>query len=117
LLVFSDPHCGPCDRLAPDLARLHREHRDNGLAVIMIGRGDPEENRLKAEAHGFEFPVALQRQWELSKEYGIFSTPVGFLINPDGRIARGVARGASEIMALAGEEPVRAWEANHEPVI
>src|SRR5439155_1202385 len=26
LLVFTDPHCGPCDQLAPELVRLHREH-------------------------------------------------------------------------------------------
>ncbi|MBV9596128.1 MAG: redoxin domain-containing protein, partial [Chloroflexi bacterium] len=24
LLVFTDPHCGPCDQLAPELVRLHR---------------------------------------------------------------------------------------------
>ena len=39
LLVFSDPHCGPCDELAPDLVKLHRKHRDNGMAVVMVGRG------------------------------------------------------------------------------
>jgi thiol-disulfide isomerase/thioredoxin len=75
LLIFTDSHCGPCDQLAPHLVRLHRQHRDNGLALVMIGRGDSEENRCKAEAHGFEFPVALQRQWEISKAYGIFATP------------------------------------------
>ena len=80
LLVFSDPHCGPCDELAPQLARLHQEHRDNNLAIIMVGRGDAEENRSKAERHGVEFPVVLQEQWKLSKEYGIFATPVAFLI-------------------------------------
>ena len=49
----------------------------------MIGRGDLEENRRKAEAHDFRFPVLVQKRWELSKEYGIFATPVAFLI--DGR--------------------------------
>src|SRR6185369_7837786 len=48
LLVFSDPHCGPCDALAPDLVKLHRKHRDNGMAVVLVGRGDPEENKKKA---------------------------------------------------------------------
>ncbi|HEX8557496.1 MAG TPA: TlpA disulfide reductase family protein [Pyrinomonadaceae bacterium] len=103
LLVFSDPHCGPCDALAPDLARLHREHRDNGLAVVMVGRGDAEENRRKAAEHGFEFPVVLQEHWRLSKEYGIFATPVAFLIDEQGVIARDVGKGADEILALARE--------------
>jgi peroxiredoxin len=103
LLVFSDPHCGPCDALAPELVRLHAEHRDNGLAVVMVGRGEPEENRRKAAEHGFEFPVVLQDRWRLSKEYGIFATPVGFLIDEQGVIARDVGTGADEILALAGK--------------
>src|SRR5262249_6151631 len=47
LLVFSDPHCGPCEELAPHLVRIHRQHRDDGLAVLMVTRGDLEENRGK----------------------------------------------------------------------
>ncbi len=103
LLVFSDPHCGPCDELAPHLARLHREHRSNGLAVILVGRGSQEENRRKAEQFGFQFPVVLQDKWKLSKEYGIFATPVAFLIAENGLIAKDVAVGKDEILALATE--------------
>lgn len=104
LLVFSDPHCGPCDQVAPHLKQLHEKHRNNGLAVVMVGRGQLEENRRKAEAHGFEFPVVLQQKWHLSKKYGIFATPVAFLIDEKGVIARDVAKGAVEIMALAPVE-------------
>ncbi len=103
LLVFSDPHCGPCDELAPHLARLHQEHRNNGLAVILVGRGNEEENRNKAEKFGFEFPVVLQDKWKLSKEYGIFATPVAFLIAENGVIARDVAVGKDAILALAAD--------------
>ena len=103
LLVFSDPECGPCDALLPDLARLEREHRGNGLAVVMVGRGEPEENRRKAEAFGVEFPVVLQPGWRLSKQYGIFATPVAFLIDEEGVIERDVARGPTEILDLARE--------------
>src|SRR2546422_546010 len=28
LLVFSDPHCGPCNALAPQLEEFHREHAE-----------------------------------------------------------------------------------------
>jgi peroxiredoxin len=101
LLVFSDPHCGPCNQLAPDLARLHRVHQDNGLAVVMIGRGDVEENRRKAQEHGLEFPVVLQKKWEVSREYGIFATPVAFLVGEDGMIKKDVAMGPEAILELA----------------
>lgn len=113
LLVFTDPHCGPCDQLAPDLVRLHQEHRDNGLAVVMVGRGEAEENRRKAEQHGFEFPLILQDRWKLSKAYGIFATPVAFLINEQGIIARHVAAGADEILALAQEALANPKEAQN----
>src|SRR5881397_3889578 len=103
LLVFSDPQCGPCDQLAPKLAELHRKHENNGLAVVMVGRGDPEQNKKKAGQHRIEFPVVLQEKWKLSRQYGIFATPVAFLVGKDGVIARNVATGPDEIMTLAYE--------------
>jgi peroxiredoxin len=103
LVVFSDPDCGPCDAVAPDLARFHREHRENGLDVLMVSRGEREENRRKAAEHGIEFPVVVQRGWRLSKKYGIFATPIAFLVDERGVIARDVARGGPEILRLAHE--------------
>jgi len=116
LLIFTDPQCGPCDQLAPHLVRLNHQHHDNRLALVMVGRGDPAENRRKVEAHGFAFPVALQRRWELSKAYGIFSTPVAFLIGEDGVITREVAIGAEAILMLAQEMLMRK-EVDHELAI
>jgi peroxiredoxin len=101
LLVFSDPECGPCSALLPDLARLHREHRENGLEIVMVSRGEVEENRRNVETSAVEFPVVLQPGWKLSKKYGIFATPVAFLVDEEGVIAREVARGPTEILALA----------------
>jgi len=103
LLVFSDPHCGPCDELAPQLAKLHREHKNNGLNFVMIGRGDTAENLRKAQQFGIQFPVVLQDKWKLSKEYGIFATPVAFLVGEDGVILKDVAVGSDAITALVLE--------------
>lgn len=100
LLTFSDPDCGPCDALAPHLTRLHRGHEGNNLAVVMVGRGDVEVNRKKAKQFGFEFPVVIQEGWKLSREYGIFSTPVAFLIDEQGTIAHDVAQGVEAIVSL-----------------
>lgn len=103
LLVFTDPHCGPCDTLAPRLAELSRQPRAAGLKVVVIGRGNAEDNRAKAEQYAFTFPVALQQRWEVSRAYGIFATPVAFLIDERGVIARDVALGPDAILALADE--------------
>jgi peroxiredoxin len=102
LLVFADPHCGPCDALAPHLARLQREHAGE-LTLLMVSRGQVEENRQKAEQAGLTFPVALQKRWEISKAYGIFATPVAFLIDEQGVLMRDVAKGGEAILALAQE--------------
>lgn len=114
LLVFSDPHCGPCDQLAPHLARLHEEHRNNGLDLLMVGRGGTEENREKAERFGLSFPVVLQQKWEVSKQYGIFATPAGFLINENGVTETGVAKGLDQILNLASKPMNLEKEGIHE---
>jgi peroxiredoxin len=101
LIVFTDPECGPCEVLAADLARWHRNLGDDAPPVVMISRGKREMNRRKVEEHGIEFPVGMQPAWKVSKAYGIFSTPVGFLIDENGVIVREVARGPEAVMALA----------------
>jgi peroxiredoxin len=104
LVVFSDPDCGPCDELAPGLSRMHEEAHNRGLAILMVSRGDPGANREKRERYGIRFPVGLQRSWEISRKYGIFSTPVAFLVDEQGRVARDVAIGPEAIVALLADE-------------
>jgi peroxiredoxin len=99
LLVFSDPNCGPCDQLAPRLEELHQEHRD--LQVLVISRRDADATRAKARALGLSFPIVMQQQWEISKQYGMFATPIGYLIDEEGIVAADVAVGVEPILALA----------------
>jgi len=99
LLVFSDPNCGPCDELAPRLQELHEEQPD--LAVLVISRRDAEATRAKADALGLSFPIAMQQQWEISKQYGMFATPIGYLIDEEGIVVNDVAVGVEPILALA----------------
>jgi len=101
LLVFSDPNCGPCDELAPLLQVLHVERPD--LQVLVISRRDTEATSAKATALGLTFPIAMQQQWEISKEYGMFATPIGYLIDEQGIVAKDVAVGVKPILALADE--------------
>jgi peroxiredoxin len=102
LLVFSDPGCGPCQTLAPQLEQLHRNAGRTKLHVLMVSRGDLAANTAKAQEHGLTFPVLLQNSWEVSRQYGMFATPLGYLIDESGVIAKDVAVGAEAVMALAG---------------
>jgi peroxiredoxin len=112
LLVFSDPQCGPCDALAPQLEQLHRHRKD--FKILMLSRREPEINRQKVAKLGLTFPVALQKEWEISLSYGIFATPVGYLIDKQGILATDVAVGVEPILHLVSsngkptEDPVQA---------
>jgi peroxiredoxin len=105
LLVFSDPQCGPCDQLVPQLEQLHRRRPE--VPVLMVSRGEGGANRAKVAEHGLTFPVVLQKQWELSRAYGMFATPIAYLIDEDGVIAGEVAVGVEPILSLlSGAAPV-----------
>lgn len=101
LLVFSDPNCGPCDQLAPQLQALHLTRPD--LQVLVISRRDAEASRAKATALGLTYPIVVQKQWEVSLKYGMFATPIGYLIDEQGILLSDVAVGVESILALAGE--------------
>ena len=98
LLVFSDPHCNPCDLLSPQLEQLHR--RIPEVQVLLISRGEVETNRQKVQQYQLTFPVVLQHSWEVSRLYAMFGTPIGYLIDVEGTIAADVAVGTESILAL-----------------
>ena len=99
LLVFSSPSCGPCLELAPQLEEYHREHPEP--EVVMISKGEPKENRAKVKEYNLTFPIVLQPQWEVSRRYAIFATPVAYLIDEGAVIVRDVAVGTDAILGLA----------------
>jgi len=98
LLVFSSPGCGPCNTLAPQLEQFHRDHPE--LEVVMISKGEPKENLAKVKDHGLTFPVVLQQQWEISRRYAMFATPIAYLMDERGIIAHDVAVGPDAILRL-----------------
>ena len=70
------------------------------VALTIISRGDPKENRAKVKEYGLTFPVALQDQWEISRLYAMFATPIAYLIDEAGIIAADVVVGVEPILAL-----------------
>ena len=150
LLVFSSPGCGPCNALAPELEKFHREQLDRDrsrvaanvssnppqvgtsrcdvparaaaggtvaplevaerpgeakITVVMISKGEPKENRAKVKEHGLTFPIVLQQQWEISRRYAMFATPIAYLLDEQGVIAKDVAVGVEPILELLAGGP------------
>ena len=98
ILLFTDPNCGPCTTLLPEIGRWQQEHAER-LTISLISRGDPEENRFKSQEHGLRH-VLLQEDWEVSDAYQARGTPTAVLVLSDGRIGSPVAGGTEGIRAL-----------------
>jgi peroxiredoxin len=98
MLIFSDPGCGPCNALLPDVARWQSDHADK-LTIALISRGTPEANRTKIAEHGLTH-VLLQRDREVAQAYQAHGTPTAVIVRPDGTIASDMAAGAEAIGQL-----------------
>jgi peroxiredoxin len=98
MLLFTDPGCGPCNALLPEVGRWQQEHA-NKLTLSLVSRGEVEQNKTKAQEHGLS-NVLLQKDWEVSESYEVRGTPSAVLISADGKIASPVAGGAEGIRAL-----------------
>ncbi len=98
MLLFTDPDCGPCTALLPEIGRWQREHAEK-LTISPISRGSPGENRAGSSEHGLA-GVLLQDDREVSEAYKAYGTPSAVLVRPDGAIGSLVAGGAEAIRRL-----------------
>jgi peroxiredoxin len=98
MVLFTDPGCGPCNAMLPDVGRWQEEHAQK-LTLALVSRGEVEENKTKAQEHGLK-NVLLQDDWEVSESYEVRGTPSAVLIDTDGKIATPVAGGAEGIRDL-----------------
>jgi peroxiredoxin len=99
LLVFTDPDCPPCERLALKLERLQHEPAER--EIVMISRGDAEASRAMASRHSFGFPVVIQQHWETSRAYGMLAVPLAYRIDEDGVLISAAAVGEEAVFELA----------------
>src|SRR5919107_1494591 len=73
MALFTDPGCGPCNAMLPDVGRCQQEHAQK-LTLALVSRGGVEENKTKAQEHALK-KVVLQKDWEVSESYEIRGTP------------------------------------------
>jgi methylamine dehydrogenase accessory protein MauD len=98
LLVFTEPGCGSCSTLAPDLNKFVEK---DALAVLAVSNADPEANRRWREEVAAKFPVLSQEHWSVSKKYQTFATPFAFLVDEEGVIrAQGIVNNRQHLALL-----------------
>ena len=104
LLLFTDPGCGPCNALLPQIARWHREHA-SALTVAVISRGSPDDNRAKIREHGVG-GLWLDPDRAVYEAYRAAGTPAAVIVDVDRRIASPVAGGIDRITTLVEQAVV-----------
>jgi peroxiredoxin len=111
LLIFFSPNCGFCVRMAPELAQLSADGPGDAPIPLVVSTGDVERNRELVKEHGIGCHVLRQKEMEVAQAYGVRGTPIGYLIDAEGRIASQMTIGAQALLALAqpasGEAPSR----------
>jgi peroxiredoxin len=79
--------CGPCMQEMPLLDRIHQRYESAGLSLIGVNvEGDEAKARRVARKTGVSFPLLLDIQQAVSKEYGLKGMPVSVFVDKDGTI-------------------------------
>lgn len=97
LLLFSEPGCGACDALLPEVAQWQRDYGDR-LSIIPISRGTVKENQLKTGKYGIRNTL-VQNDREVALAYKVDGTPSAVLVK-NARVESSLAVGAEAIRGL-----------------
>ncbi|MGO9445477.1 MAG: MauE/DoxX family redox-associated membrane protein [Thiobacillaceae bacterium] len=98
LLLFTNPNCGPCQALLPEVGSWQREYGAK-LSIALVSEGSAADNRTKmAELDNVK--VLLQRKREVADIYQAWGTPAAVLVRPDSTVGSLLAEGADAIRAL-----------------
>jgi thiol-disulfide isomerase/thioredoxin len=77
--------CAPCIRELPLLDEIAREHATDGLTVLAVNMGEQQEAILEfLDEFDLGFPVALDKQGQISGSYGVLGLPMSFFIDRSG---------------------------------
>jgi peroxiredoxin len=98
LLFFTDPQCGPCGALIPEIVTW-QQALESRLTLTIVSRGAASDNVAKFSTAGVT-GVLLQRDREVADAYLSPGTPSCVLVDADGAIASELAVGADPIRRL-----------------
>lgn len=79
--------CPPCRAEMPELDQFYQAHKADGLVVLAVnGRESESTVRPFIEANNFTFPVLLDIDGEVGRQYMARSFPTTYVIDRNGRI-------------------------------
>ena len=95
LLVFFSPSCGPCIRIAPELARWQEEFADR-ITVAVLSTGSPETVDKNATTQEIS-EVLVDEHGSVAKLYSTRGTPGAVRIDAGGVVVSEYAAGEAAI--------------------
>jgi len=89
LIDFWQVGCKPCNELVAHLQDYYDEYQEEGVEFVIISR-DTSLTVSQVEpffkSHEYTFRVLLDTDLDVSKDYGVKTSPATFIINTDGEI-------------------------------
>ncbi|MDV3240336.1 MAG: protein disulfide oxidoreductase [Methylocaldum sp.] len=83
VIYFWASWCQICKAMQSSIRSLAR---DTPLVSVALLSGDETEVREYVKREGFEFPVVLDQDGAIGRDYGIRGVPAVFILGPDGHI-------------------------------
>ena len=97
LVLFWNPNCGFCGSMLNDLHAWERTTAHESPRLLVVSSGGEEDTR----ADGFQSTVVLDPGYTAGNAFGAGGTPMGVLIDSEGRVASAVVGGGAAVLALA----------------
>ncbi len=107
LVNFWASWCGPCKQEMPHLNRLYDKYRASGFTLLAVNIDDDAKHGAATAAKwGLRFPVLLDADKKVTRQYDLGAMPSTVLIDRDGKV-RFLHRGYREGMEDAYEKQIR----------
>lgn len=88
-LNFWGTWCGPCKQEFPYMANQYEVFKNRGVEIVAVNVGESNiavKNFM--ESYGVNFPVAMDKDRQVTEAYDITPLPTTFLINPEGKVIK-----------------------------
>lgn len=99
LLVFSTTWCPHCRTQIPLINDIYSKFREKGLVVLNVDIKEPADRIMSfAKQHRVAYPIVLDPDAEISKQYKVVGVPTNVLIARDGSVVCNPCRSVEKLV-------------------
>lgn len=75
----------PCKKEMADIEALYNETKGTDLVILSVNAADAEDKaRAFVDGKGYSFPIILDNDGKITKQYNVVGIPTSFFIDKDG---------------------------------